>query len=114
MPWGLLPLGFAIPESVSVSWLRDKAQLFRQADALDLWPVAPLGISSRMTTLRGVLKSARRSPTKRRMAALVGRFAVAQDDGGGDLLAKSVVRHGEGDGLGDGWMLEQGLVDLAR
>src|SRR5439155_17284979 len=46
--------------------------------------------------------------------ALGRGHAFSQDDGATDVLAETIVRHGEGHGLGDRWVLEKDLVDFAR
>ena len=67
-----------------------------------------------MTILRGTLKSASRVAAKSADVALARDAALAQHDRGGDLLAELVVRHGEGDDLGDRRMIHQHVVDLER
>ncbi len=77
-------------------------------------PVAPFGISSRNTILRGSLKSARRSAAKSFSARSVTRLSFAQHDGRRDVFAQRVVRHREGDHLLNRRMIHQHFVDLDR
>ena len=51
-------------------------------------PVAPLGISSRMTSWRGTLKCGEARRGEVAQLALGGAGAFAQHDRGGDLLAQ--------------------------
>ena len=62
----------------------------------------------------GILKSASCFAANSLQLLLVRGGALGEHDRGRDLFAEPVVRHREGDGLRDGRVLEQDLVDLAR
>ncbi len=63
-------------------------------------PVAPFGISARITILRGTLKSASAPADERRAArARRGHGPPRSTTAARDLLAQLVVRHGEGHAL---------------
>ena len=69
-------------------------------------PVAPLGISSRKTTVRGTLKGAGAAPANSRNSFSVACRAFRKHHGGGDILAQLGVRHREGDDLRTaGWSM---------
>ena len=75
-------------------------------------PVGPLGISSRKSTFRGTLKSASLLAAKVRRSCSVSAVTFFQNYGCRNLLAKFLVRHAEGDNLGDCWMVHQYVVNL--
>ena len=77
-------------------------------------PVGPLGSSSTIQTDRGYLYAARRSFANACSSSSSTLLAVLERDGGADLLAQVVVLDADHGDLGDGVVLVERLLDLAR